>query len=59
MARTSRWKVVAGAGALGGAAFLMTGSVAYAEPRPVDDGIELRLLVDDCPASVPNPATAP
>ncbi|WP_344898455.1 hypothetical protein [Streptosporangium longisporum] len=38
-----------------GAVFLLTGSAAHADPRP--DAVELRLLVDDCPA--PTSATAP
>lgn len=58
MARVSPWKTVPGVVALGGVVFLLTGSsAAHADPRPADDAIELRLLVDDCPASTS--ATAP
>ncbi|WP_440071769.1 hypothetical protein [Streptosporangium sp. OZ121] len=51
MARVSPWKAVPGVVALGGVVFLLTGSAAHADPRPAHDAIELRLLVDDCPAS--------
>ncbi|MCG5211996.1 hypothetical protein [Streptosporangium sp. KLBMP 9127] len=46
MARTSRWRTVAGILALSGGAFLATGSTAFADPIP--DGLELRLVVDEC-----------
>jgi hypothetical protein len=49
MARTSRWRSVAGVLALGGGAFLATGSAAAADPVPSD--LVLRLVVDDCHAA--------
>ncbi|MEU3162977.1 hypothetical protein [Streptosporangium sp. NPDC006930] len=57
MAHVSPWKAVPGVVALAGVVFLLTGSAAHADPRPTHDAVELRLLVDDCPASTS--ATAP
>jgi hypothetical protein len=47
--RTSRFALVL----LAAGAALMTGSAAFAEPRP--SALELRVVVDDCPAKVARP----
>ncbi|MEO3811625.1 hypothetical protein ABGB17_21745 [Sphaerisporangium sp. B11E5] len=46
MARSSLWRSAGLVVALGTGVFLVTGSVAHAEPEP---GVELRLVLDDCP----------
>jgi hypothetical protein len=47
--RTSRFALVL----LAAGAVLMTGSAAFAEPEP--SALELRVVVDDCPAKVTQP----
>ncbi|MDF5754159.1 hypothetical protein [Spongiactinospora sp. TRM90649] len=49
MARTTRWRSVAGVLALSGGAYLATGSAGPPGPDPTAQGVQLRLVVDECP----------